>query len=70
MAKSRTVGIKLRNEMWDSLDWVTQHYPQYNRSNQIKAAVAAWLEQFPIPDEVTGCDGQTSIFDLDDDEDE
>ena len=62
---SKTNGVRLKNSTWAALDWVAKEHPKWNRGNAIEAALKPWLAQFPIPDEVTQCEGQMELFDLD-----
>lgn len=61
-SKSKAKSIRLPNEVWDKLQWISENEGE-GVNDFIKSAIAERLERYDVPD-TTACEGQTSIFDV------
>lgn len=59
---SKAKSIRLSNEVWDKLQWISENEGEGEGVNDfIKAAIAERLERYQVPD-LSACEGQQELF--------
>lgn len=59
-SKSKAKSIRLSNETWDKLQWISENEGE-GVNDFIKAAIAERLERYQVPD-LTVHEGQQELF--------
>lgn len=54
------MSLRLPNEIWNKLDWISENEGE-KVNDFIKAAIAERLERYDVPD-LTACEGQQELF--------